>query len=71
MMSKDGEFSKFINEFGSTEKEKEGDPMDQIDAIDDSKKLMRQNATPSSGIMQVRSFLQTYLSVLTIQKKTD
>ena len=54
LMAKNGEFSKFITEFGSAEeKEEKGEePHDEIDVIDD-KKVVRQNATPSAGLMQV------------------
>ncbi|KAF7976598.1 hypothetical protein HWV62_6090 [Athelia sp. TMB] len=53
LMAKHGEFSKFITEFGSAEEkeEKEGEPHDEIDVIDD-KKVVRQNATRSAGLMQ-------------------
>lgn len=54
-MAKNGEFSKFITEFGSAEEkeEKAGEPVEDVGVVDDGKKIARQNATASAGIMQV------------------
>ncbi|KZP02968.1 hypothetical protein FIBSPDRAFT_769650 [Athelia psychrophila] len=54
LMANNGEFCKFITEFGSAEEkeEEEDEQTDDIDVIDDGKKLIRQNATPGAGLMQ-------------------
>jgi hypothetical protein len=54
-MGNNGEFSKFVTEFGSKDEvTKQGDETaDDVDVIDDSKAKARQNATSSGGMMQV------------------
>lgn len=50
-MANNGEFSKFITEFGSNEElgEKSPETADEIDVMDEEKKKARQNATAGSG----------------------
>lgn len=54
-MSSNGAFSKFITEFGSEEEstEKDGEAAEEVVIADNVNTKARQDATPSSGMMQV------------------
>jgi len=54
LMANDGEFSKFVTEFGSNdEATKQDGEGGETDVIDEVKTKARQNATSNGGIMQV------------------
>jgi ABC-type multidrug transport system ATPase subunit len=54
LMTNDGEFSKFVTEFGSNdEATKQDGEGAETDVIDEVKTKARQNATSNGGIMQV------------------
>jgi hypothetical protein len=57
-MARDGEFSKFVTEFGTKDKstKKDGEIPDGVDVIENAKARLEQNAT-STGMMQVGCFL--------------
>jgi hypothetical protein len=59
-MASNGEFSRFVTEFGSKDKstERDGEVAGQIDLIDDAKTRARQNAVSGSGMMQVKCFVR-------------
>jgi hypothetical protein len=56
LMVNDGEFSKFVTEFGvkNDSKMEDGEAANGVVVIDDVKTKARQNAVSSGGIMQVR-----------------
>lgn len=56
LMASDGEFSKFVIEFGvkNDSTMEDGEAADGVDVIDDIKTKARRNAVSSGGIMQVR-----------------
>ena len=58
LMANDGEFSKFVTEFGTKDEssKQDGEGTGEIDVIDDAKTKARQNATSGGGMMQVDCF---------------
>jgi hypothetical protein len=57
-MANNGEFSRFVTEFGSKDEstEQDGEAVDELNVIDDAKTNARRNATSSGGMMQVGCF---------------
>jgi hypothetical protein len=54
-MANEGEFSKFVTEFGSKDESttQDGEAVDEVNIVDEAKVKARQNAISNGGLMQV------------------